>query len=404
MTLSYDDIIITGRGVVSSLGNDIQSFEEAIFSGKCGLIEKSDLLEKTSFQTVAAVQGIEKSHFFNLRLHARIDRFAQFAAIASAQACLEADLDHSDTPRERIGIVIGSANGGIDAFCRNSRRIYAENRRPEPLAIPLIMGSSPASFIARQIGAKGPVYGLTSACASASHAIINAVNLIRMGVADIVITGGTDSCMAEPYLMAWDALGIVSQKGCRPFAADRDGLTIGEGAGIFILERLKTAEKRTVRPIAKIVGAGLSSDAGGLLAPDSGGMSTAMQNALFDAHLSPADIDYINAHGTGTKSNDTNESAAIREVFGGSADVAVSSTKSMHGHAMGASGAIELLAAIAAIRKSAIPPTVNTKKLDAKCELNIITTTQKRQPVKTVMSNSFAFGGLNATLIAEKIT
>lgn len=399
MNTGLDDVVVTGRGIVSALGNDVSLFEEAILSGQCGIKEHEECTQGLMFKKVARAEDISPPDDIDERAFARIDRFAQFAAIASHQACSEARLSESNLPSDRIGVVIGTANGGIDAFIRNNHRVFVKGRRPEPLAVPLIMGSSPASFIAKHIGAHGPVFGITSACASANHAIIIAMNLIKSGMADLIVTGGTDSCIHNNYLQAWDGLGVVSPDVCRPFSMDRDGISVGEGAGLVILEKLRTAEERGVKSLVRVLGGGLSSDAKDLLAPDPAGMAKAMQNAINDARLEPSDIDYINAHGTGTKANDKNESEAIRHVFGIHADqVMVSSTKSMHGHALGASGGLELIATITGIIRASLPPSINVTDSDPSCDLNIVRQTGKKLEIHTALSNSFAFGGLNAVI------
>jgi nodulation protein E len=263
----------------------------------------------------------------------------------------------------------------------------------------MTMGSAPASRIAREIGAHGPVFGVSSACASAAHAMMVGLSFIRSGLADVAVVGGTDSCFAKGYLIAWDSLRVVSPDTARPFSGDRRGLVIGEGAGILVLEAPGRAAARGVPVIGRLLGAGMSSDASDLIAPESDGMQRAMQLALDEAGAGPTAVDYVNAHGTGTVANDRLETKAIRHVFGAAADrLSVSSTKSIVGHAMGASGALEALATLAAIEAGIVPPTLNYTSPDPQCDLDVTPNTPKRRSIDLALSNSFAFGGLNVSL------
>jgi nodulation protein E len=276
--------------------------------------------------------------------------------------------------------------------------MLVEGRRPLPLTVPMTMGSAPASRIAQEVGAKGPVFGVTSACAASGHAIMLGLMMIRAGIADAVVVGGCDSNLGWANLTTWDGMRVISPTACRPFCLERDGLVLGEGAGILVLEAAGRAAARGLRPIGVLAGAAMTSDAGDLVNPDPGGMAAAMSGALADAGLGVSDIDYINAHGTGTRANDRAESKAIRSVFGAGARVSVSSTKAMTGHALGASGALEALATLGAIQEATVPPTINFLSPDPDCDIDVTPNTPRRKPIGAAVSNSFAFGGLNVSL------
>jgi nodulation protein E len=388
---------ITGRGVVSCLGQTIPQFSEAVLAGKVG-IRAVEKLANLRFKTAAPIEDFDAAAHFDERTRGTIDRFTQFAAVAGREAWAESGLGLTAPDPTRIAVVIGSANGGIDIIDEGYRRLYVDNTRPRPLTVPLSMSSAPASRIALQIGARGPVFAPSTACASAAHAILLGHMLIATGQADVAVVGGTDSCFSDGYLRAWDSLRVVSMDTCRPFSKDRQGLIIGEGAGVMVLEREGAAAARGARPVARLLGGAMSSDAGDLLAPDPDGMVRAMRGALIATGCNPGDIDYINAHGTGTPANDKAESAAINLVFENRA-VPVSSTKSMLGHALGASGALEALTTIAALQQGILPPTMNFLAPDPNCPVDAVPNAPRKAGIRTAISNSFAFGGLNVTLV-----
>lgn len=397
---------ITGRGVIAGSNASLAGFATAILSGTSAIGSFADL--QTGYEGVpytykfsqgAPVRGFDPAAHFDERTLTGLDRFSQFAAVAARQAIAEAGLRPEDTRGERIAVIIGTANTGIDSLNEAYFRFYKEDRKPRPLTVPMTMGSAPASRIAREIGALGPVFGVTSACASGAHAILVGMNFIRAGMVDVALVGGTDSCFREGYLRGWDALRVVSPDTCRPFSTERRGLIIGEGAGILVLEAPGRAAARGGRPVATLLGAGMSSDAGDLIAPDASGMSRAMRAALADAGAESAGVDYVNAHGTGTLANDRLEARAICDVFGARSDaVSVSSTKSMIGHAMGASGALEALATIIAIETGTVPPTANFLAPDPECPIDATPNQARKRSIDVALSNSFAFGGLNVSL------
>ena len=399
MSVAHADITV--RGVISSSGLDISTFEASILSGKSSI----RLLDKyppssLRFTMGAPVSGFDPGAHFDDRTLNGLDRFTQFAAVAARQAWHEAGLSDAGIPPERIGVVIGTANAGMDILEKGWKRILTEGKMPFPMTIPMTMGNAPASRIAREIQACGPVLAITTACASASHAILIGLMLLRAGTVDVAVVGGTDSCFNSGFLQAWDMLRVVSPSVCRPFSRDRQGLTIGEGAGILVLERPGHAERRGARVHARLLGGAMTSDASDMTSPNGVGMRRAIEGSLIDAGVEANDIDYINAHGTGTVINDRLEAAAIRAVFGSRTDqLPVSSTKSALGHAMGASGALEALVTIAAMAAQIAPPTLNFNETDPECALDIVAEGPRPVRMNAVLSNSFAFGGLNASLV-----
>jgi len=402
---------ITGLGVVSSGGLNVADFSEGIVAGRSCIGAFSDVdwpllpasMDPASlnlrFTRGAPVRGFDAGAYFDERTLGGLDIFARFAAVAARQAWASSGLDVEPPPPDRVGVIIGTANGGLDVIDQGWRRVLLEGRKPFPLTIPMSMANAAASRVAREIGAHGPVFAVSSACASAAHAILLGLTFVRSGVVDAMVVGGADSCFGFGYLRAWDSLRVVAPDICRPFSKGRMGLTIGEGSAVFVIEAAGRAKARGARVAARLIGGGMTSDAGDLTSPDPRGMARAIQMALSDGGLAPEDVGYINAHGTGTVVNDRSEAAAIRDVFGPLADrLPVSSTKSAVGHAMGASGALELLATIAAMEAGIVPPTLNYLEPDPACQLDVVPEGPRRHPFRAALSNSFAFGGLNVTL------
>ena len=390
---------VTGRGVVSSAGLTVADFTQTILSGESRIGDITDIGTDLRFSNGAPIRNFDPAAYFDERTLGTLDRFSQFSAVAARSAIAEAGLAEAGTNPERIGVIVGTANGGGDVLEEGYGRLFKESRKPRPLTIPMSMASAPASRIARELGARGPVFGVSSACASSNHAVIIGMLLIRSGLIDVAVVGGVDSCFYDSYLKVWDVLRAVSSDTCRPFSTGRKGLIIGEGAGILVLERAGRAAARGARIVAHLAGGGMSSDAGDLIAPDSSGMVRAMRAAVADAGLDPDVFGYVNAHGTGTVANDRAESSAINEVFGGNRDrISVSSTKSIIGHAMGASGALEAIATLAALETGKIPPTVNFVGADPECDVDATPNEARDRRVDVGLSNSFAFGGLNVSL------
>jgi nodulation protein E len=376
----------------------MEAFETAILAGRSGVVDLGDLGEPLRFNSAAAVRGFNVTDHFDDRTANVLDRFTQFAVVAARAAVKEAGLTAGEIDPARLGVIIGTANAGVDILEAGFNRLLLENRKPVPMTVPMTMGSAPASRIAQEISAKGPVFGVTSACAASGHAIMLGFMMIRAGLADAVVVGGADSTIGRGNMAAWDSLRVVSSTLCRPFSLERDGLVLGEGAGVLVLEAKGRATARGGKPIGRLLGAAMTSDAGDLVHPDPDGMAAAMAGALADAGLDPLAIDYINAHGTGTRANDRAESAAIRSVLGAQTQVSVSSTKPMTGHALGASGALEALATLAAIQQGIAPPTINFLSPDPDCAIDVTPNVPRRRSIGAALSNSFAFGGLNVSL------
>jgi nodulation protein E len=284
------------------------------------------------------------------------------------------------------------------------RRVYRDNKkRVYPLSIPRLMVNAPASQISMHCGLRGPAFVVASACASATHAIGVAFHMVRSGAVECAVTGGSEACITFGTMRGWEAMRVMAPEVCRPFSIGREGMLIGEGAAVLVLEPLERAKARGADILAEIVGFGMSADAGDLTAPDVDGMSRAMQWALEDAGLSPQDVQYVNAHGTGTAANDETETRALHKVFGHHArSLAVSSTKSMVGHALGAAGALEMVATVMAVRDGVAPPTIAYLGPDPACDLDYVPNVARKMDIEVALSNSFAFGGLNAVLVAKK--
>ncbi len=394
-------VVISGMGVISALGAEQQQFWDALTSASSGIRQITCLdPSQLRFQNAAEVTGYNPEQAFSSKELAFLDRFAQFALLSADEALRQAGVVWTDALRERTAIVTGSCLGGRGAEEAGYWELFHHNRtRVHPLTIPLSMSNAGASHISMRYGVQGPAYTVSTACASSGHAIGQAFWMVRSGVAPMAITGGSEAPLFLGGLKAWEAMRVVSKDTCRPFSADRSGLVLGEGGAMLVLEPLEAALARGVRPIAEIVGFGMSADAGHITQPAPDGAARAMRHAIGDAGLAPEQIGYINAHGTATLANDRSETAAIRSVFGTLADkLQVSSTKSMHGHALGAAGAVEAVACALSLRHGILPPTVNFTTTDPECDLDVIPNQARTCSVEACLSNSFAFGGLNAVL------
>jgi nodulation protein E len=394
---------ITGMGVISSLGHSIDAFHAALMLGHCAIGDISDLVfEGQRVRRGAPVRNFVPEDHFDSRTLTQIDRFTQFGTVAARQAWTQADLGAAKPTGDRIGVVVGTAVAGIDILDVGYRRMREVGGRPQPFTVPMTMGSAPSSRIAHEIDAHGPTMGITSACASSAQAILQGHRLIAMGLADVMVVGGADSCFADGFLTAWYGLKVLDPEPCRPFSADRRGLSMGEGSAIFVLESEDFARRRGAKIQGFLRGGGMSSDAGALLACDPIGMAAAMRLALTDAGLAPTDIDYVNAHGTGTLANDKAEASALLTVFADKPDLKTSATKSMIGHAMGACGALEAVATLIALQTQIVPPTINVTTLDPACPIDVTPGQAVPHAMQFALSNSFAFGGLNTALVFEK--
>lgn len=401
-------VVITGLGVVSALGPDRASFWDAITAGRSGIqpLEAVDTkAARLAFANGGEVRGFDPAARFEKREDRELlDPFAQFALVAGREAVADAGLEWTDETRLRTAVICGSCVGGIHVQESGYRDLYEkQKKRFHPLTIPRTMANAAASRLSMEWGLQGPVYTLTTACSSANHAMGLAYWTVRDGTADCALTGGSESVFTLANLKAWDAIRVVSPDTCRPFSKDRQGMILGEGGAILVLETLERATARGATIHAEICGFGMSADAHHLTMASTAGPALAMKAALDDAGLAPTAIDYVNAHGTGTIGNDPNEVNAIREAFGPHADaLAVSSTKSMHGHALGAAGAIEAVATVLGLEHGVVPPTANFLGPDPECPIDAVPNEARERPIAAALSNSFAFGGLNAVLALKR--
>ncbi len=394
-------VAVTGIGVICALGRSAEEFCRALREGRSGIgpIQSCDC-GTLRFRNGAEVAAYDHHPYFDDKRADFIDRFAQFAVIAARDAVSDAGIEWTPELRESSAIITGSCVGGQATEDVGFYNVYKMGQtRVHPLTIPKTMANAGASHISMEFGITGPSYTISTACSSASHAIGQAFWMVRSGMAPLAITGGSEAPFSYGILKAWEALRVVSPDTCRPFSRDRTGMILGEGGAMLVLEPLEAARARGARIHAEIVGFGMSSDACHITQPSADGAARAMRAAVCDARLMPEAVGYINAHGTGTQANDVTETSAVRAVFGPHADrLAVSSTKSMHGHALGAAGALEAMAAIIALRDGFLPPTANYNQPDPECNLDVVPNTSRAAQVEYALSNSFAFGGLNAVL------
>jgi nodulation protein E len=394
-------VAITGLGIISPLGLNLEENWKSLSEGRAaiGPIKGADC-STLRFKNGAEVTGYDPAQHFPGGKDAYIDRFAQFSVVAAREALQNSGLELTPELRERSAIVCGSAVGGQAAIEAGFQDLWVEGRgRVHPLTIPKTMSNAGASHIAMDLGMSGPTYTVSTACSSANHAIGQAFRLVRDGEADAAMTGGSESIFNIGMLKAWEAMRVIAPDTCRPFSKDRRGMILGEGGAMMVLEPMEAAKARGAKIFAEICGFGMTADAHHLTQPAVHGPVRAMRGALREAGLAPEDIGYINAHGTGTPGNDPVESTAIREVFGAHADkIGVSSTKSMHGHALGAAGALEAIATILALYHGILPPTANFNERDPECDLDYIPNQPRALRVEAALSNSFAFGGLNAVV------
>jgi nodulation protein E len=394
-------VVITGTGVVSALGNSTASFWRALISGTSAIREFVNTdASQIRFKHAAEILEYKPEEHFEAKEIAVMERFTQFAVLAARQATAEGGIEWIPDLRESTAVITGSCLGGRAFEDSGYWELFHNNKnRVHPLTIPLSMSNAAASHICMQFGIEGPAYTISTACASSAHAIGQAFWMVRSGAAPLAIAGGSEAPFFHGGLKAWEAMRVISKDTCRPFSAERSGMILGEGAAMLVLEPLENALARGARPIAEIVGFGMSSDASHITQPIVTGPSRAMRLALRDAGLVPEQIGYINAHGTATEANDRIETAAIRSVFGTYADkLAVSSTKSMHGHALGAGSALEAVASILSLKHGSLPPTANFLTADPACDLDVIPNHARSTQVEACLSNSFAFGGMNASL------
>lgn len=405
-------VVITGMGAITPLGNDVDSFWKNLCDGKSGIdrITRFDP-EKFDTQIAAEVKDFDPQDYVDKKKAKRMDRFTQFAMAAAKMAVEQADLDWSRENSQRFGVLLGTGVGGLETMEKQAVVLHTKGpRRVSPFFVPMMIANMAADQISIAYGARGMNSTVVTACASGTDAIGEAYRAIREGYVDIMITGGAEAAVTPLSLAGFSSMKALSrrndepQKACRPFDRDRDGFVLGEGAGILVLESYEHAMKRGTRILAEMAGYGLTEDAYHITAPapEGEGGARAMKEALDDGNMAPGDIDYINAHGTSTEYNDKTETAAIKSVFGDTTKVAVSSTKSMTGHLLGAAGGIEAIALIKTLEDQFIPATINYTTPDPECDLDYVPNHGRRAAINAAMSNSFGFGGQNACIIMKK--
>jgi len=396
-------VVITGAGTVNALGHNVPQTLSAMHEGRCGIgplaFQDAERLQiKIGAQVTAWDGGYSRNQ---LSLY---DRFTQFALHAAAEAIGQSGLDLDGDDAQNTGVVLGTAGGGVGTWNDSYRAVFAEDKnRVHPLVVPKLMHNAAASHISMTWGLRGPSFTVASACASSNHAMIQAFAMVRSGMAPAMVTGGSEAMLCFGGVKAWEGLRVMSPDGCRPFCATRNGMVQGEGAGVFVFEELEHARARGADILCEVAGCGMSSDAGDIVAPSVAGATAALDTALRDARLDASDIGYINAHGTGTAANDKVETAAIHRAFGPAASgVMVSSTKAIHGHIIGGTGAVELLACIMALRDGVIAPTIGYTTPDPDCDLDVVPNTAREVPVTAALSTAFAFGGMNAVIALRR--
>jgi nodulation protein E len=401
-------VVVTGIGCISALGHTVPDVWSALQNGRSGIGPLTQVpLDQVNIGIAAEVKGYNEAAHFSERELLIYDRYTQFALLSAQEAIADAGI--SFTQNEALGletaVIVASGVGGwstIDTTFYNLHKLGKS--RAHPLTIPRLMISAATSQISLKYGLKGPAFCVSSACSSSNHAIGEAYWMIRTGRARAAVTGGSEAEISITSQRSWESLRVLAPDTCRPFSVGRKGMVIGEGAGMLVLERLDDARKRGARIYCEIAGYGLSADAADIVTPDAGGAARAIRQALETASCNPEDIDYINAHGTGTPLNDATEVTAIKMAFGTAAErLMVSSTKSMHGHALGASSAIEAVATIKAIEQGVVPPTANHLGFDPACDLDHVPNTARQAPIGAALSNSLAFGGLNAVVAFKKV-
>ena len=405
-------VVITGLGTVNPIGNDINAYWDGLLAGKSAVtqIDKFDVSEFTT-KIAAQISNFDVSAFVDKKEARRLSEFVIYAYAASKQAIDDSGVDVTLNP-EKIGVEIGSGIGGIEVL-ENASKVLLEKgpTRLSPFTVPMMICDMASGYVAINLGAKGPNSCSVTACASSAHSMINAYNLIKSGQADVMITGGSEACITPLGLASFCAARSLSTRNDQPelasspFDLNRDGFVMGEGAGILVFESLDSALSRGAKIYSEVVGFGTTGDAYHITAPapEGEGASRALELALDMAQINKDEVDYINAHGTSTKLNDKNETAAIKTVFGEAAsNISISSTKSMTGHLLGATGAIELIAGCKAMENSVIPPTINLNNPDPDCDLDYTPNSPKERDVNVVLSNSFGFGGHNAVLAIKK--
>ncbi len=399
-------VVVTGMGAVTPIGETVPELWEGVRQAKCGVSELEGFpVEDLKVLIAAQIKNFDHKarlkHFQRDKIVIHADRYSWFAAAAADEAMRQSGLEIPMADPYRAACIVGSGAGGLVTYETAYRDLFIHNKRAtHPLTLLRIIGSSAAAHVGIEFGVKGPTFATCSACSTATHAIGTAYDYIRHGLVDRAIAGASESVINYGTMKAWQALHVLSPEGCFPFNKKRNGTVLGEGAGILILEDLESAQKRGANILAELCGFGQTSDARDMVNPGVEGPREAMKMALHDAAIEPHQIDYLSAHGTATAINDKNETNAIKEVFGDHAyKLAISSTKSMHGHPLGAGGGIEATLCIKAMEENWVPPTIGLDEPDPDCDLDYVPNQGRDHEVTYTMSNSFAFGGLNTVLV-----
>ncbi|GGG69809.1 beta-ketoacyl-[acyl-carrier-protein] synthase family protein [Edaphobacter dinghuensis] len=401
-------VVVTGLGCVTPIGNTLEDFRTSLFSGKTGIAPFPDFPEAPGetqglrFTQSGRVKDFDPRQHLESGVVVSTDRTTQFAIVAARQAAQHSNLLQHHAP-DNVAIIVGCACGGRQAEETETAKLYTRDARVHPLTVTRTMASAGASHISIDLGITGPVLNISTACSSGTHAIGLAFQMVRAGIVSAAITGGHEAPLTFGFLRAWDSMRVVSPTQCRPFSADRDGMTLGEGSAMLVIESLESAQARNAPIYAEIVGFGSSADAHHITQPAPEGAAAAMRKALSDANASPDQVDYINAHGTGTQANDATEAAAIQQLFGDRVPkIPVSSTKALHGHSIGATGALEALATILSLHHGQLPANVGVTQIDPAINLDVILNASRETTAELALSNSLAFGGLNAVLAIRR--
>ena len=399
-------VVITGAGTINALGGSVPETLQAMREGQLGIgpLQMRDL-DRLSVKIGGQIKDFDPETHFDRQKLALYDRVTQLVLLASREAMAQSGLEITEELSETTGVVLGTAAGGMNTWDDNFRSVYEEGKnRVHPFVVPKLMTNAAASHLSMAHNIKGPSLTVSTACASSNHAIGLAFQMVRSGMAQVMLAGGGDAMLTFGGIKAWEGLRVMSKTACRPFSANRSGMVQGEGAGDFVLETYEGAKARGAEILAELIGFSMTSDAGDIVMPNQQGAVRAIRGALRDARLDPQDIGYINAHGTGTAANDKTECAAVTEVFGAHAPaLMMSSTKSMHGHLIGGTGAVELLACLMALRDGVIAPTIGYEQPDPNCAVDVVPNVARQAKVTAALSNAFAFGGMNAVLALKAI-
>jgi nodulation protein E len=400
-------IVVTGMGVISAIGNNVAAFSSNLFEGRGGiapitLFDAGDFTAKVA----AEVKDFDSARHFDAARLSLLDRFTQFALVAGREAVAAAGIDFRGAVGLRAGVFHGTGIGGQGTQDANYLRLYGEGKsRLNPTTVPKLIPSAATSQLSIEFGIKGPALATASACSASGHALAMAVLMLRAGMIDAALAGGSEALLTPGTVRAWEALKVLAPDTCRPFSRNRSGTVLGEGGAVVVLEALEQAKARGAPILAEVIGVGLSADAFHPVQPDSEGIARSIRAALDDAGVAPAEVDYINAHGTATPQNDPQECAALKTVFGNRArTLAVSSTKSMHGHTLGAASAMELVASILALHRQCAPPTINFEEADPTCDIDCVPNEARPSKIDIALNQSFAFGGMNVVIVLKRLS